>query len=183
MPRLTIITLSIIGSWYAMMAAHEFGHVLGAWVTGGRVDRIVLEFFAFSRTDVSPNPHPLIVVWAGPMVGVVVPLMAWAVNRLVGRSSDVLSRFWAGFCLLANGLYIGAGSFGGVGDAGDMLAAGSPMWMLIVFGIVAAAGGLALWNGLGRRFGIGSSTASVNPHDLAAAAVFCGVAIGIVAIV
>lgn len=179
---LLLMSLATIGSWYTMMAAHEFGHVLGAWITGGRVERVVLEFFAFSRTDVSANPHLLIVVWAGPIVGVLVPLLAWAINRVIRRSSDLIARFWAGFCLLANGLYIGAGAFGDIGDAGDMLAAGSPMWALLAFGLVAAGSGLALWNGIGPRLGIGAS-ARVNSHDVTAAAVFCTGSLIIVAVV
>lgn len=180
--RFVLGILTLIGSWYAMMAAHEFGHVLGAWLTGGRVERIVLEFFSFSRTDVSPNAHPLIVVWMGPIVGSLLPLLAWAINRLINKTSDLVARFWAAFCLLANGLYIGAGSFGGVGDAGDMLAAGSPMWMLVAFGIIAAVSGFALFNGMGRRFGFGPN-GCVNPRDLAAAAIFCAVSLIIVAAV
>ena len=175
-----IVMTTCVGSWYAMMAAHEFGHVVGAWLSGGRVERIVLEFFSFSRTDVSPNPHPLIVVWAGPIVGSLLPLLAWATNRLINKTSDLIARFWAAFCLLANGLYIGAGSFGRIGDAGDMLAAGSPMWMLVTFGIITAAAGLALFNGLGPRFGFGPN-GRISPRDLAAATVFCAVSLIIVA--
>ena len=49
--------------WFAMMAVHELGHVVGALVTGGSIERMVLYPLAISRTDVSPNPHPAIVVW------------------------------------------------------------------------------------------------------------------------
>ena len=28
-------------SWLAMMAVHEFGHVVGAYLTGGHVERVV----------------------------------------------------------------------------------------------------------------------------------------------
>lgn len=177
-----LIALTLIGSWYAMMAIHEFGHVLGAWLTGGRVERIVLEFFSFSRTDVVPNPNPFVVVWAGPIVGSLLPLLVWAINRLFGKTTDLVARSWAAFCLLANGLYIGAGAFGRVGDASDMIAAGSPMWTLVVFGIIAATSGLALFNGLGPRFGLGSK-ARVSNRDLLAAAVFCLISLAIVAVV
>ena len=50
-------------SWFAMMAVHELGHVVGALVTGGVVERVVLHPLTISRTDVSPNPEPSIVVW------------------------------------------------------------------------------------------------------------------------
>src|SRR5438105_1787209 len=102
-----------------MQAVHESGHVFGAWLTGGRVARVVLHPLTISRTDVADNPHPLVVVWAGPIFGVVVPLLLWgaaAASRLPGA---FLLRFFAGFCLLANGLYIGVGSFDRVGDCGE----------------------------------------------------------------
>lgn len=175
-----LATLSTIGSWYAMMIVHEFGHVVGAWATGGRVERVVLEFLAFSRTDVAPNPHPLIVVWAGPLIGVLVPLLAWGANRGIRVSRDLVVRFWAGFCLIANGAYIGGGSFQRVGDAGEMLTLGSPMWTLWAFGIMSVLGGLWVWNGLGARFGFGKP---VERGDVLSAAVFCGTALGIIAIV
>src|SRR5208337_624939 len=56
--------------WMAMMAVHELGHVVAAVATGGKVEKVVLHPLMISRTDVSPNPSPLIVVWAGPIVGV-----------------------------------------------------------------------------------------------------------------
>jgi hypothetical protein len=56
---------------------------------------------------------------------------------------------------LANGLYIGLGSLEGVGDAGDLLQHGSPVWTLWLFGLATAPAGLALWNGLGPKFGLG----------------------------
>ena len=61
-------------SWMGMMATHELGHVLGALVSGGHLDRVVLHPLTISRTDVAPNPNPLIVVWLGPIVGCVLPL-------------------------------------------------------------------------------------------------------------
>ncbi len=69
MKRLDQIVLvgTFIGfSWLAMQAVHELGHVLGAVATGGRVTEVVLHPCTISRTDVHPNPHPLLVVWPGP---------------------------------------------------------------------------------------------------------------------
>ena len=60
--------------WLAMMDVHELGHVVGAVATGGRVEKVVLDPLTISRTDVLPNPNPLLVVWAGPIVGVLLPL-------------------------------------------------------------------------------------------------------------
>ncbi len=148
--------------WLAMMAAHEFGHVAGAAITGGKVERVVLHPLTISRTDVSPNPHPLFVVWAGPLGGVLLPLGLLPLARIGKLKWTYLSQFFAGFCLIANGAYIGIGSFGKIGDAGDMLWHGSPMWSLWLFGAACFPLGLYLWNDLGPHFGLGTSAGKVD---------------------
>jgi len=141
----------LCAAWLGMQAVHELGHVLAAWLTGGTVQRVVLHPFAISRTDVSPNPRPLVVAWSGPLVGAILPLAVAGLCRLASRRIRSLAQFFAGFCLIANGVYIGAGSFGRIGDAGDMLRHGSPPWTLLVFGVVCTAGGLWIWHCLTRR--------------------------------
>jgi hypothetical protein len=59
------------------------------------------------------------------------------------------ARFFAGFCLIANGAYIGLGSFGRIGDCGEMLRTGTPLWVMIAFGLLTIPHGLYLWHGLG----------------------------------
>ena len=162
------LTYAVIAylSWLAMQATHELGHILAAWLTGGTVERVILEPLAISRTDVSPNPSPLAVAWAGPLVGVALPLLLatlchWrfrsprvssknsvAVQVPLRRVVDprLLANFFAGFCLIANGAYIGIGSFDRIGDAGDLLRHGSPQWLLIVFGLAAISSGLFIWH-------------------------------------
>ena len=61
--QLVLIASTVLLSWLGMMAVHEFGHVLGAWITGGRVERVVLHPLRFSRTDLAHNPSPMFVVW------------------------------------------------------------------------------------------------------------------------
>jgi hypothetical protein len=149
--------------WLAMMAVHEAGHVLGACASGGEVAGVHLHPFSISRTELARNPHPLFVAWAGPMVGVVVPLVAYvlcyAVCYLCRRDAAVagihLWRFFAGFCLIANGAYLSFGSFNRVGDAGEILKLGTPTWVLWAFGLIAMPAGLWLWHRLGPQFGLG----------------------------
>jgi len=148
--------------WLWMMAVHELGHVAGAWLTGGTVQRVVLHPLAFSRTDVAPNPQPVVVVWAGPLVGVLLPLAMLAVWKLNNWPAVHLIRFFAGFCLIANGAYIGAGSWSAIGDAGDMLRAGSPAWTLWLFGLLTIPLGLCLWNGSGPRYGFGKTAIPID---------------------
>jgi hypothetical protein len=71
-------------------------------------------------------------------------------------------RFFAGFCLIANGAYLGVGSFDGVGDAGDLLRHGAPVWQLWVFGLMCVPTGLWLWHGLGAHFGLGDAEGKVS---------------------
>ncbi len=142
---IAIITLS----WFAMMAVHELGHVIGATATGGTVERVVLHPFAISRTDVAPNPYPAVVVWLGPVVGCALPLAVAATfprRHLFVRN---VAWFFAGFCLIANGTYISVGSFDGVGDCGEMLRTGTPPWVLLAFGGVTVPLGLYVWHRLG----------------------------------
>ena len=87
-----------------MQAVHELGHVLGTEITGGRVACVVLHPLTISRTDVAENPHPLLVVWAGPLCGVLLPLLLWASVAKLMPQTAFLARFFTGFCLLANGL-------------------------------------------------------------------------------
>jgi hypothetical protein len=145
-----------------MQAIHESGHVLGAWLTGGRVARVVRNPLTISRTDLADNPRPLIVVWAGPLFGVAAPLLLWGVAAAAGASWAFLMRFFAGFCLLANGLYIGFGSFDRVGDCGEMLRYGSDLWHLWLFGASTAPVGLWLWHRQGPHFGLGPARGQVN---------------------
>lgn len=139
-------------SWLLMQAAHELGHIIGAKLTGGEVKKVVLHPAAISRTDVHPNPRPLIVVWAGPVIGILLPVTIWIAVRLTLGPSSVISqnilRFFAGFCLIANGAYIAFGSISRVGDCGEMLRHGSPRWLLWLFGALTIPAGLWLWHGV-----------------------------------
>jgi hypothetical protein len=151
--------------WFAMMAVHELGHVLGALATGGRIEKVVLHPRTISRTDVFPNPAPLLVVWAGPMVGALLPLALLLAARVGKWVWGYTIQFFAGYCLIANGGYVAAGSFLGIGnatDSGVMLSHGSAMWSLWLFATVTFPCGLYLWNGLGPNFGLGAARGKVD---------------------
>jgi hypothetical protein len=155
-----LILATLLGSWLGMQIVHEFGHVLGGWLTGGRVARVVLHPLTFSRTDWAINPHPLLVAWAGPVFGVLLPLAGWLLVR--GRRGAYLARFFAGFCCIANGAYIAGGSFDRIGDAGDLLRYGSPIWLLWLFGLATIPLGLWLWHRQGPFFGLGAARGKVS---------------------
>lgn len=149
MNRIIIWTLVMVPSWYGMMLVHEAGHCFGAVVTGAEIEAVEIPLVGFSRTDVSGGSHPLWVVWAGPLMGALLPLVVLVlVGRLGPRLSQAL-QFFAGFCLLANGAYIGLGAFLAAGDCRQMLQLGSLRWLLVSFGIAASAGGLFIWHRMG----------------------------------
>jgi hypothetical protein len=85
-----------------------------------------------------------------------------AIVRVVARKYTYLAAFFAGFCCLANGLYLAAGSIGGVGDAGDLQRHGAAPWQLWLFGVPTSILGLWLWNGLGPQFGFGPANGRVD---------------------
>ncbi len=146
-----------------MMIVHELGHMLHAWTSGGRVTQVVLHPLAISRTDVVPNPHPLFVVWGGPVWGCLLPLLVWFVGSRLRWSRIYVVRFFAGFCLIANGAYIGSGIAYPVGDAEQMRQLGTPAWVMGCFGVVTVAAGLLLWHRQGRNFGISKNAEPADP--------------------
>jgi len=169
-----LLIASTIGlSWLAMMVFHELGHVLHAWFSGGRVAKVVLLPLAISRTDYTANPHPLFAAWGGAIWGSLLPAALYLVVHRFARAYDYLPRFLAGFCLVANGAYLGAGSLfpGGGDDAGLILRYGGQAWPMQLFGVAAVAIGLWLWNGLGPKFGLGAARGSVDGKAVVGTAV------------
>lgn len=161
-PQIVLILSFIPFCWLAMQVVHELGHVLTAAVTGGEVSKVVLHPLVISRTDLTENPHPLAVVWAGPFFGSLMPLLLFAVAHLLRVPGVYLFRFFAGFCLVANGVYIGIGHL--LADGADpyvMMESGSPRWLLILFGAVAFPAGLYLWHRQGPNFGLGVAKGKV----------------------
>lgn len=169
----------LVGSWLAMQAVHELGHVAGAAVTGGRVERVVLHPLAVSRTDVSPNPRPGVVVWLGPIVGCLVPLALWRATPAAYPFLRKLTQFVAGFCLIANGAYLAFGSLDEIGDCGEIVRSGSPWWTLPAFGVIAIPAGLFLWHGLGSPRKLWNEPSLVTPRMAAGAVSIVLVAIAL----
>ena len=133
--------------WLAMMATHELGHVLGAITTGGRVLQVTIPLLGFSETIVHPNPWPRVEVWSGPMLGSTIPLGLWVALRR--RRAGAILQAFAGWCLIANGAYLGVGWIEHVGDAGELVRLGTPVALLIAFGAASATAGLFMWHRLG----------------------------------
>ncbi len=162
-----------------MMLVHESGHVAGAIASGGTIRKVIWHPSVISRTDVEPNPHPLIEVWAGPLVGSIVPVIfAWMTTFFRLRIAYLLWTF-AGFCLIANGAYIGTGAAKPVGDALELLDYGMPRWPLAAFGIAAVSAGLWIWHRVSPRFGFGAVPTAIDAGHAYGAFAFAIVAIAI----
>lgn len=178
LPQLVFLVSLLALSWLGMQAVHELGHVTGAIATGGSVTRVVLNPLSISRTDVSPNPSPGVVVWAGPLMGSLLPLLLFLPARVRGRGRSMV-QFFAGFCLIANGAYIAIGSFDRVGDAGEMLRTGTPFGGLILFGGITVPLGLILWHRLGSLTAFLSNPGCVSDQLACRTAAILGVVLAI----
>jgi peptidase M50B-like protein len=172
--QLVLIASTLAGSWLGMQAVHELGHVLACWLSGGKVAKVVLHPLTISRTDYVSNPAPLTTVWAGPLAGVLLPLALWGPAAAARLRGHFVLRFFAGFCLIANGAYIAGGAMSAIGDCREMLRHGSPLWLLWLFGLVSVPAGLWLWSGQGKHFGLGEARGTV---DRVAAWVTAGVCV------
>jgi hypothetical protein len=137
---------AVYASWIGMLAVHELGHMINAWVSGGRVAKVIFPVLGFSQTIVWPNPHERFVVWGGPVWGALIPVTILGATYLIRRRVPAPLTFFAGFCLIANGVYIGVGWMTHSGDAGDLRRLGTPVPLMIASGAIAFAGGLYLWH-------------------------------------
>jgi len=156
-----------------MQAVHEGGHILAARLSGAVVTNVALHPLRLSRTDVAESHSPLFVVWSGPVFGVAMPLLLWAVAAMFKLRGAFVVRFFAGFCLIANGLYLGIGSFDRVGDCEEILRFGSAVWQLWAFAIVTVPVGLFLWHGQSGHFGLGPQRRDVDSSVAYGTAVVC----------
>jgi hypothetical protein len=85
-----------------MLQTHESGHLLGGRLSGATLKDYDLRPWRLPYSIHDPNPHPLITLWCGPIVGVLVPVV---VALLIRRR---WAWFIADFCILANGAYLAA---------------------------------------------------------------------------
>lgn len=119
-----------------MTTTHELGHIIGGWWGGATLIEFDIAPWRLPYSLHSPDPNPRLTLCAGPIVGVIVPIVVAAITRLR------VFRFIADFCLLANGGYIAIAWMTGDRflDTPRMLAAGvHPMliatYCLITIGV------------------------------------------------
>ena len=81
--QVTLILSTLALSWLWMMIVHELGHVSLAWACGETVSKVVLHPLAISRTDVTHDKHPLLVIWGGAALGSLIPLASLFAAKLL----------------------------------------------------------------------------------------------------
>lgn len=122
-------------SWVVMCVTHESGHLLGGWLGGATLVAYDLAPWRLPYSIHDPDPHPQGTLWAGPLFGMVAPVL---VAMLIRRDR---AWFVADFCLLANGCYLTLGWVWGERwhDTQRLLAAGASPWLIGVTGGTATA--------------------------------------------
>ena len=105
--RFIYFAILLITSWCVMTFVHESGHIICGWSCGGKLVSVDLLPWHLPYSIFDPDPKPLVTLWGGPILGVVVPLSIASLFR----------RDWiwfiAHFCLIANGFYIATAWFSG----------------------------------------------------------------------
>jgi hypothetical protein len=160
--QVLLIVCFVAFSWLGFMVVHEFGHIVAGWASGASLSHVQLHPLQISWSAFSPNPHPQLVAWGGPILGSLVPFGLFALARAVRAPGIYLFQFFAGFCLIANGVYMLIDAFDRGGDAETLLSHGASTWQIIVFGLIAAPLGFRCWHGLGPHFGLGPSRGRVS---------------------
>ena len=83
-----------------MTFTHEIGHIIGGARCGATLTDFDLAPWRLPYSLHSPDPYPLVTLWAGPLLGIAIPLVA----------AVLIARHWAwfiaDFCLIANGGYL-----------------------------------------------------------------------------
>jgi hypothetical protein len=126
--RVATLGLLLAIAWCTMVLTHEMGHILSGWAAGGTLRAVELAPWKLPYSLFQPDPHPLLTLWGGPLLGVAVPLLAALLIR------QTWSWFIAYFCVLANGTYLACGWMAGDRylDTARMLEHGThPGWIAI----------------------------------------------------
>jgi len=104
---LLVLCCLLVASWCVMTFTHELGHLVGGWCSGATLTQFELRPWRLPYSFFEPDPHPLVTLWAGPILGAVVPVLIACVVR------RTWAWFIAHFCLLANGTYLAVSWFSG----------------------------------------------------------------------
>lgn len=97
----------LVAGWCVMTVTHESGHILAGLLGGGTLVAFDLRPWSLPFSLFSPDPHPLVTMWAGPLLGALLPLGLALLLR------QNWAWFIAAFCAVANGAYLATGWISG----------------------------------------------------------------------
>jgi hypothetical protein len=135
--RIANFVTLLVASWVVMILTHECGHIIGGRIGGATLTDFDLAPWRMPYSLHSPDPHPLVTLWAGPLLGVAIPFILAATVR------KHWSWFVADFCLIANGGYLALAWLSGDRflDTQRLLDAGaSPVWIVIYCSLTIGIG-------------------------------------------
>jgi hypothetical protein len=160
MQHIVFMVISLLNAWLLMQVVHECGHVLAAFASGGEVKQVVLHPLVISRTDIIVNPHPLFVSRSGAIFGALFPVLV----AFLARKTSMAYLLWgfAGFCLIANGVYMGSGLITPDGDTWDIIFFGGQPWTLGLFALCTIPTGLYAWHRVSADFGFSGGNGVYN---------------------
>lgn len=90
----------LVASWCVMTFIHELGHIICGYACGGTLTDADLLPWHLPYSIFEPDPLPLVTLWGGPILGVMIPLTIAFLIRTNWM------WFIANFCMLANGAYM-----------------------------------------------------------------------------
>ncbi len=120
-----------------MTFTHESGHLIGGWCCGGTLADADLLPWHLPYSFFNPDPHPLVTLWCGPVLGVIIPL----------TFATMVRRDWAWFiayfCILSNGVYIATAWFAGDAqlDTPKLLNHGASEITIVLYSILTIGAG------------------------------------------
>jgi len=168
-----------------MQLLHELGHLVAARLLGVTVEQFHFGLLTVSHTMLNETGHShgtlLIVTWAGPLSGMIVPSAIWGISVLVRFREAFLLRFLVGFCLAANACYLLGGLFfpdDRYTDPSVLLEHGALHWQLVAVGMIGVVAGFLLWNRQGSHFGIGSFPQLVRWQSVVVSVILLGMMVG-----
>jgi len=137
--RFAIFATLLAAAWVVMTFTHECGHIIGGMICGATLTDFDLVPWRMPYSLHSPDPHPLVTLWAGPLIGVAVPLAAAAIIR------KRWAWFVADFCLIANGGYLALAWLSGDRflDTPRLLDAGTHPATIVIYCILTIGTGYA----------------------------------------
>lgn len=165
--RIARLLMLLLVSWVVMTFTHEAGHLIGGWSCGATLQAVDLWPWRMPYSMFEPDPLPLVTLWSGPLLGVLIPVGVAAYLR-----QDWV-WFVAYFCLLANGLYLAAAGYSGERylDTQRLLAHGaSPITIGVYCVVTIGLGYLGFRRSLRQLLFISTDEANF-AADLAAASV------------